>query len=195
MKKLVCYLFITLFVFHSASADDFVLFIKESMVNKAIGTRKVWEWKDEKQGVYIKLKDLNLKLKDGYILGTANLDQFEQTNKTKANVFNPMDQLLKRAANMKDLASVQLIAQVGLTPDHKRVVLQNTKFTQFDNKYLPGFIEKSFLLGEINRKFAREIDGRTLYEFPNNMPIEISNLKINREAIEVYGNLLAPCKI
>jgi hypothetical protein len=189
-------IFISCFVFchqQPAQAEDIALFIKESMVNKAISSKKMWEWKDEKQGVDLQLTDLKFSLKDGYIIGTANLHQFEQTGSQKN--LSTVDRLIRRASNYKDLAIVQLVTQVGLTPDHKRVILQNTKFTQFDNKLLPGFIEKTFVLSEVNRRFAKEIDGKVIYEFPQNMPIDINRLKTSRQAIEVYGDLIMPCTL
>lgn len=176
-----------------AKADDLALFIKESMVNKAVSSRRVWEWKDEKQGIHLQLTDLKFKLKDGYIIGTANLHEFDSNGKRKN--LNAVDKLIKRASNYKDLAIVQLITQVGLTPDHRKVILHNTKFTQFDNRFLPGFIENTIILSEINRRFAKEIDNKVIYEFPRQMPLEISKLHTTKEAIEVYGNLIMPCNV
>jgi hypothetical protein len=190
----VLILFISLGTSSEVNADDLALFLKESMVNKVVSSKRVWEWKDEKQGVTLKLSDLKLYLKDDYILGIAHLDQFEKANTTQKNL-STIDKLMKKASQMQDIAVVQMVSQVGLSADHKKVILQNTKFTQFDNKYLPGFIEKGFLLGQVNARFAKEIDGKVIYEFPASLPFEITRLKLNSQAIEIYANLLMPCTL
>lgn len=186
MKTLSC-LFLSLLICFSSvyAAEDFALFIKESMVNKAVSSKKVWEWKDPKNGINLKIKNLKFSFRDGYILGIADLDELTGVS---SGLGDAMDKFIKRASQS---ANVQLITQVGLSPDHKKIILQNTKFTKFDNKYLPTFLENAFVLNEINRRFAKEIDGKTIYQFPANMPLDINNLKITHESIEVYGNLLS----
>ena len=185
MKTIIKYLAIWLLMAGSAFAEeDFALFIKESMVNKAIASKKVWEWKDSKNGLNLKLKNLKFSFKDGYILGIADLDEIKGVS---SGLGGTVDRLIKGASQS---ANVQLITQVGLSVDHKKIILQNTKFTKFDNKYLPAFVENAFILSEINRRFAKEIDGKIIYQFPQNMPLDINVLKTTHESIQVYGDLL-----
>jgi len=189
---LVTCLFISLINPVVSKAEDFALTIKESMLNKAISSKKTWEYKDDKAGVYLKLSNLKFFLKEGFIVGNMNLDKYKQNTSTGNHT---LDGLLKRASEINGIAAVQLTTQIGLAPDHHKIVLKNTKFTHFNNRYLPAFIENGFILSQLNKQFAHQIDGKVIYEFPESFQLDISDIMTSVSGIQIKGDLLMPCSL
>jgi hypothetical protein len=185
----VCFFFNCLGATPSHSSD-FTLLLKESLLNKAIASKKNWEFFDKKAGVHIKLSDLHFVVQDGFIVGKMNLDKYEQ----KANFGNPLlDSLTNKISQMNNLAVVELKTEVKLSDDKRKLSLQHVRFTKFDNKYLPSFLENGLLLDELNRRFSKEINGRVVYEFPKESTVEINSIDTVPGAIRIDGNLVESC--
>jgi hypothetical protein len=191
MLKKLKILFGLLFLFVSFMAkaetinEDFILTLKESFLSKAFVNQRNFEYKDN-QGNYLKLSNLKLSLDDGFIKGSVNLDKFKQNHYTNNSV---LDGLIRKVSEMDNVAVVKLKTEIGLSKDHQKLILKNTKFTSFDNKYLPAFIEQTFVLGELNRRFSSQINGQTVYKFSDNSQVDIYDLQIAKKGIQIKGIL------
>ncbi len=187
LKTLFCLLilFSSLGAFAEDVKEDFVLTLKESFLTKAFANQRDFEYKDD-QGNYLKLSNLKLSLSEGFVKGSVNLDKFKQNHYTNNAA---LDSLIRRVAEMDNIALVKLKSEIGLSKDHQKLILKNTQFTSFDNRYLPSFIEQNFVLGELNKRFASQINGRTIYKFSDNSQVDIYNLQISGQGIQLKGIL------
>ncbi|MDX1921264.1 MAG: hypothetical protein SFU25_11095 [Candidatus Caenarcaniphilales bacterium] len=174
----------------ASRCQDFAIALNESLLNKVISSKKIWEYEDKVQGIYIKLSNLKFNIVNGNIVGSAKVNQFKQLNSSSSGVIaGLMPKLIQNASDMNDVGTIKLQAQVGLSESHQKIILKNTKFTSFDNRYLPRFIEDAFVLKELNKKFAKEIDGKIIYEFPKSFAVDILDVRAVNKEIIIDGNL------
>jgi hypothetical protein len=196
MKKFTSFvtaIFVVLFVLapiNQASAEDFSLSLKENLLNKVISSKKVWEYNDKENGIYLKLSDLRFEVSSAGILGSAKIQEFKQAN-APASIINS---LIKQASDAHEIGNLKFLTQVGLNEDHQKIVLKNTKFTAFNNRYLPRFLENGVILKELNKKFAKEIDGKVVYEFPKSFAVDVSKISTLQDEVILSGDLAAPCE-
>lgn len=176
----------------ASASQDFSISLKENLINKVISTKKTWEYEDKVQGIYLKLSNLKFEIINGSIIGSAKVNKFKQLNSSKNDL---LGELMKHASDTNDIGTIKLLTQVGLNEDHQKIILKGTKFTSFDNRYLPRFVENNFILKELNKKFAKEIDGKIIYEFPKGFSVDIIDVKALNKEILIDGNLALPCNL